>query len=269
VRSLPPFLLMGVRSVVAGAILLCIEQFRVHSLPPLRAWASASIGGMLLFVGCHGTLAYAQQHVPSGLAAVMLATIPFWMALLGFLAPAGRRPGVATLVALVPGLVGVALIAWRGGSAEAAPIDPAMVLLLLGSAFSWAAGSLISRRQGATNSATALAGMELVCGGVVLLALSAFVGEWSSFRPADVSAASWAGLVYLTVAGSVVAFTAYVWLLDHAPGPLVTTYTFINPIIAVVLGWALLGERLSPQMLAGIVLVICSVIAVWRLDANR
>jgi drug/metabolite transporter (DMT)-like permease len=267
-RSIPPLMLMGARSVLAGLILLGVEQCRRPGVPPGRAWASAAVAGFLLFVGCHGTLAYAQQRVPSGLAAVILATIPFWIVLLNFLAPAGgQRPNMYALLGLAPGLAGVALIAWRGGSQdEAAPIYPTMVLLLVGSALSWAAGSLVAQRQGIATPAIVLSGMQLVCGGVALLLLSALASEWDDFTPKDVTAVSWAGLAYLTIAGSVLGFTAYVWLLDHAPGPLVATYTFVNPIIAVALGWALLGERLSPWMLVGVVLVIGSVVAEWRLS---
>ncbi len=264
-QSIPPLVLMGTRSTIAGVVLLAVEQFRRPG--PLQAgpWVAAAVGGILLFVGCHGTLAYAQQHVPSGLAAVILATIPFWIVLLNTVAPGDRRPSMWALVALAPGLAGVALIAWRGSSHEDS-IDPKMVLLLAGSAFSWAAGSLVSQRQGTSTPALALSGMQLVCGGVVLLILGALTGEMRHFSLADVTVVSWAGLAYLTFAGSVIGFTAYVWLLDNAPGPLVATYTFINPIIAVVLGWALLGERLSPRMLIGAALVIGSVVAVWRLE---
>lgn len=268
-RSLPPFLLMGARSMLAGLILLGIGQIRRPGLPAVGAWGAAALGGVLLFVGCHGTLAYAQQRVPSGSAAVMLATIPFWIVLLNFLFPAERRPRAPTMIALLPGLAGVALIAWHGRSAGSSAIDPAMALLLLGSALSWAAGSLVSQRQSAAVPATVLAAMQLICGGAVLLAASAVAGEWDDVALGDVTASSWAGLAYLTLAGSVVGFTAYVWLLDHAAGPLVATYTFVNPIIAVILGRTLLGEQLSTEMLIGVVLVIGSVVAVWRLDANE
>jgi drug/metabolite transporter (DMT)-like permease len=223
---------------------------------------------MLLFVGCHGTLAYAQQYVPSGLAAVMLATVPFWIVLLNALAPTDTRAKILTFAGLLPGLAGVALIAWPQDPAGTAPIDPLMLLLLLVSAFFWAAGSVVSRRQQALTSAIALSGMQLICGGAALLAGSGLAGELSRFSAHDVSAISWSGLLYLIGAGSVIGFTAYMWLLDHAPGPLVATYTFVNPIIAVILGWRFLGERPTPQMLVGTVLVVGSVVAVWRLS-NR
>jgi drug/metabolite transporter (DMT)-like permease len=267
-QSIPPLLLMSARSIAAGAILLAIEQVRRPGFPPGRAWASAAVTGMLLFVGCHGTLAYAQQYVPSGLAAVMLATVPFWIVLLNALAPTDRRAKILTFAGLLPGLAGVALIAWPQDPAGTATIDPLMLLLLLVSAFFWAAGSVVSRRQQALTSAIALSGMQLICGGAALLVGSGLAGELSRFSAHDVSAISWSGLLYLIGAGSVIGFTAYMWLLDHAPGQLVATYTFVNPIIAVILGWRFLGERPTPQMLVGTVLVVGSVVAVWRLS-NR
>ena len=201
------------------------------------------------------------------MAAVVLATIPFWIALLSCLLPSHQRPRVWTLIGLVPGLAGVALITWKT-EAQAASIEPIMVILLLGSALSWAAGSLIAQRQGDTTHAVALAGMQLVCGGVVLFAMSTLTGELNLFDRSSVAVQSWAALAYLIVAGSVVGFTAYVWLLEHAPAPLVGTYVFVNPIIALLLGWGLLGERLSTQMLVGMGLVIGSVIAAWRLESR-
>jgi drug/metabolite transporter (DMT)-like permease len=128
---------------------------------------------------------------------------------------------------------------------------------------------VVSRRQAASTPALALSGMQLVCGGAALLAAGALAGEVGRFAPAEVSVVSWAALAYLTLAGAVVAFTAYVWLLDHAPGPLVATYTFVNPAIAVVLGWAVLGERPGALTLFAMALVVGSVAVVWRLEAKE
>jgi drug/metabolite transporter (DMT)-like permease len=155
------------------------------------------------------------------------------------------------------------------GPQEAGPIAPEMVLILLGSAFLWALGSIVSQRQSPSIPATTSAGMQLLCGGTALLVASSLKGELTGFSPSQISPISWAGLGYLTFAGSIVAFTAYVWLIDHVRAPLLATYTFVNPIIAVGLGWALLGERLTLPMLAGFALVVASVIAVWRLEAAR
>jgi drug/metabolite transporter (DMT)-like permease len=197
----------------------------------------------------------------------MLATIPFWMVLIKFAISVEDRPKIGTLAALVAGLAGVALFMLPSGPQEAGPIAPLMVLILLGAAFMWAAGSIISQRQSASIPAVTSAGMQLLCGGAALLIASSLNGELAGFSPSQISTISWAGLAYLTIAGSVVAFAAYVWLLDHARAPLVATYTFVNPIIAVGLGWAVLGEHLTLQMLTGFAIVVASVIAVWRLEA--
>lgn len=264
-KSLPPFLLMGVRTFAAGVVLFSL-QLRHRGMAPAATWLWAILSGGWLFAGCHGALAYAQQHVPTGMAAVMLATIPFWIVLINFVMPVDRRPGIASLAGLIPGLIGVVLIAFRSGPATQVAIDPVMVLLLLGSALSWAVGTVMSQRQGSSTPAMAFAAMQLLGGGLALLVMSVVADDWGDVVISDISWASWGALAYLTIAGSVVAFTAYVWLLDRVAAPLVATYTFVNPIIAVVLGWLVLGERLDWQFLIGFVLVVGSVVAVWRMD---
>jgi drug/metabolite transporter (DMT)-like permease len=172
VQTIPPFLLIGVRSLAAGVILLGFAQVQNPGMPPVRAWASAAASGVLLFGGCHGTLAYAEKYVSSGLAAVMLATIPFWIVLIKFVIRAEDRPRTMTLVALIPGLDGVALFALPAGPQGVGPIAPEMVVILLASALMWAAGSIISQRQSASISAITSAGMQLLGGGGALLIAS-------------------------------------------------------------------------------------------------
>ena len=267
-QSIPPFILMGARAGLAGLLLLAVARVRGSGPPASGAWLPAFVGGTLLFGGCHGALAYAQRHVPSGLAAVVLATIPFWLLLLNFAAPVGERPKAASLLGLIPGFGGVALIAWPEASGGEHAVRPAMIVLLLASALSWALGSLYSQRRAAHVPAVSLAGRQMLAGGAVLLVASALAGEWDEVALGDVSAASAVALAYLVVAGGAVAFTAYVWLLDRVAAPVVATYTFVNPAIAVVLGWLVLDERLSPPVLTGMALVIGSVIALWRAAAH-
>jgi drug/metabolite transporter (DMT)-like permease len=230
-QSIPPFILMGARAGLAGLLLLAVSRVRGSGPPAPGAWLPAFVSGTLLFGGCHGALAYAQRHVPSGLAAVVLATIPFWLLLLNFAAPVGERPKAASLLGLIPGFAGVALIAWPEASGGEHAVRPAMIVLLLASALSWALGSLFSQRRAAHVPAVSLAGKQMLAGGAV-------------------------------------AFTAYVWLLDRVAAPVVATYTFVNPAIAVVLGWLVLDERLSPPIFTGMALVIGSVIALWRAAAH-
>jgi drug/metabolite transporter (DMT)-like permease len=279
IETIPPFLLMGLRSLIGGAILLGWARSRAlgsdqamsrrEDWPEARAWAHAAICGLLFFLGCHGVLAYAEKEVPSGIAAIVLATIPFWIVLLKLVLGDGKRPQGLTLLALVPGFAGVALIAWREAASPDRPIDPGMILLLLASAFSWALGSVISQRHPSSVSAPTLSGMQLLCGGAALVLCSVFGGELAGFAPTDISSRSLAGLAYLALAGTVLGFLSYIWLLDHVPAPVVSTYTFVNPIIAVVLGWLFLNERMTLEMLAGAALVVASVIAVGFLDSSR
>lgn len=258
-QSMPPFTLMAARCLIGGAILYAGARAAGVAPPPARMWMVAGLCGVLFFVGCHGVLAYAQQRVHSGLAAVMLATIPLWITLLQVVVPGGERPKWKTIAFLVPGVAGVALIASHEASSGSNALRTSDILLLLASALSWAAGTFVSERHSGEVSPVALSGLELLAGGVVLLVIGATRGELSGLRLSNVSAVSFAGWAYLTLMGTVVAFAAYIWLLKQVPATLVATYTFVNPIIAVLLGWLFLGERPSAWMLAGAALVIASV----------
>jgi drug/metabolite transporter (DMT)-like permease len=260
VHSIPPFLLMGGRSVVGGTALFV--SARLAGSPPVSIadWGRATVCGILFFVTCHGFLAYAQQHVPSGLAAILLATIPFWIALLGTVVPGRNKPSIRQLLLLAPGFLGVAIIVLSDSDFASARSNLGDLFLLVVAAASWALGSILSKRWSPPDEAAACSGMELMAGGTVLLIASTLLGEPASFEPAAVSAAALGAWVYLTVAGTIVTFAAYIWLLTRVSPTLVATYTFVNPVVAVLLGWAVLGERFGGMMAIGAVLVIGSVI---------
>lgn len=265
VKSVPPFFLMGVRSILGGGILLGIALLRGDRISLKRDVPLAAASGLLLFVGCHGLLAFAQTRVASGVAAIMLATIPFWIVFGRLLWPgAGKRPSVRILAALLPGLLGVAFVAWPGETTGSS--EWAMILVLLISAASWAFGTLLARRQESPLSAAGLSGLQLLSGGSALLVISAGTGELTDVSVAAITPGAWLGLAWLVLAGSVLTFTAYNWLLEKVEAPLVATYTFVNPIVAVVLGWLALGETLTLPMFGGFALVILSIIGVWALD---
>lgn len=266
-ESIPPFLLMGLRSLGGGLVLLAWSG-RKTGVRSGQAWLHAGVCGLLFFVGCHGVLAYAQVQVPSGIAAIMLATIPFWITLINLVFPTARRPSTKTIVALLPGFAGVALIAWRQATSHEHPVSMVGILLLLLSALSWAVGSLLSRRHSVRTSAIALSGMQLTVGGSALLIVSIGTGELQGFSPRAVSAESAGALAYLIIAGTIVGFAAYVWLLDNISTSLVSTYTFVNPVIAVALGWIVLHERLTVAMVFGALLVLGSVIAIWLFEPS-
>jgi drug/metabolite transporter (DMT)-like permease len=262
-KSIPPFLLMGLRSLGGGLILAALNgRGLIHA--SRSSWVNAAICGGLFFVGCHGVLAYAQQSVPSGIAAILLATIPFWILLIDFLYPQTRRPKAMTLAALLPGLAGVAIVAWQSAGHSNVSVLP--IILLLGASLSWAAGTVLSRRTSDHVSSTLSSGMQLSIGGAVLFTVSLASGELDNFSPRNVSATSFAAVAYLAIAGSVIGFAAFRWLLDNVSTSMVSTYIFVNPIIAVLLGTLVLGEPFSVAMLFGVLLVITSVIITWRTE---
>ncbi|MBR0906647.1 EamA family transporter [Bradyrhizobium liaoningense] len=268
-QSFPPFLLMAARCLVGGAVLYGSARAMGDAATSGGTLPLAAVCGMLFFVGCHGVLAYVQERVPSGLAAVLLATIPLWIALLQFLMPGGERPDGKAALLLVPGVAGVALIAWHGDAAGGQQLSLRDTLLLLGASFSWAAATFISVRHTPKGASIGLSGLELLIGGVVLLAISVCRGELSDHRLAVPSAVSIAGWAYLTIAGTVAAFAANVWLLERVSPTLVATYTFVNPIIAVLLGFAFLGEEPTRWMLVGTALIVVSIAGVLHGQHKR
>ena len=266
-QSIPAFMLIAARSLVGGAVLLLIACVRNSGLRPLADWGHAAVGGAFFFVGCHGALAYAQRHVPSGLAAVLLATIPFWIVIVNTVI--ARSEPIGKLLGLIPGFAGVALIAWNDASSSTRPLSGMMILLLLASALSWALGTVYSQRQAAHIPSDHLAAMQLIAGGVVLLLISAFSGEWRGFSVGNATATSLAGLLYLALLGSVIGNTAYLWLLDRISAPIVATYTFVNPVIALLLGWWVLGEQLTWITLVAAALVVGSIAVLLMFPYGR
>ena len=256
--SIPPLMLMATRSIAGGLILLACVKLAGRPTGSPRTWAFAAACGLLFFVGCHGVLAHAQQHVPSGVAAVLLATIPFWIVIAKTLLP-GSKPALKNLAVLTPGIAGVGLIAWQQIGPNSSGPDIADIVLLLGASASWAIGTILSEAYAGSSSRIALSGMELVTGGLVLVVLSIAFGELRSFDVSGISLASSEAWLYLVIAGTVLGFAAYMWLLKYVSPTLVSTYTFVNPVVAVLLGWLVLGEHPTVRMLAGAALVVTSV----------
>lgn len=262
-QSIPPFLLMAIRSICGGLVLVALNgRELVHASQ--RTWLHAAMCGLLFFVGCHGVLAFAQQTVPSGVAAIILATIPFWIVLIDFLFPQKDRPGLPIIMALLPGFLGVAIVAWQSVGQNGINLLP--IVWLLGAALSWSVGTVLSRRTSGDVSSMLSSGMQLSLGGAALFVISLWRGEMRGFSPSTISVTSVEAAIYLIVSGSVIGFAAYHWLLDNVSTSLVSTYTFINPVVAVLLGTMLLDEPFSISMGFGACLIIMSIIVTRRAE---
>jgi drug/metabolite transporter (DMT)-like permease len=260
VRDVPPLLAMGVRHVTAGTLLLAIALPRGDRRGDRIGWAQIRAGfifGGTLFLLGHGGLAWAQQTVPSGVAALLIGSIPLWMALLDRVF-FGKRLHPSATLGLVVGFVGLAFLFDPFGEGSFDRLGAVVCVL---SALAWAAGSLYSRGAALPERPLVSAGLAALCGGVLLLVAGAAGGELGDLHP---TADSLGAIAYLVVVGTLVGFVAYVWLLRTAPTSLVATYAYVNPVIAVALGAIFLGEEITAQMLVAGAVIIGSVALIVR-----
>ena len=254
IETLPPLAMAGTRFVIAGAILMLWTAQRGAARPTRAHWLGGTLVGALLLLGGNGGVVLAERTVPSGLTAVIVALVPAWMVLLHWLT-AGERPTRVTLAALVVGFGGVALLVGPRDTGVDR-IDAFGTAAALFASLSWAAGSLYSRRAPLPADPLRANGIEQLVGGALLLAAATLAGEWGELAPTAVSTRSLLSLGYLVVFGSLVGFTAYLWLLRAVRPALASTYAYVNPVVAVFLGWALAAEPVTARTLvaAGIIL---------------
>ena len=260
VETAPPFLMAGVRFIISGGFLYGLRRLLADPAPKSAEWRSAAIVGILLLLGGNGGVVWAEQFLPSGLAALLVATVPLWMVFLDALRPGGHRPSFMAATGIIIGFIGVVLLI-RSMATSNTAMNSFGVVALLFAALSWATGSLYGRTAHLPASQLLGTGMEMLAGGVALLLVSLAVGEWGRFDPGLVSQRSALAVAYLTVVGSS-AFVAYVWLLRVAPTPLVATYAYVNPLVAVLLGYFLAQEPLTLRILLAATLIIGSVAVV-------
>ncbi len=269
VREVPPFLLAAIRFLVAGAALFGWMAARGEQLPKRREWASAVLVALLIFVGDYGLLFWAERRVPSGVAAVMMATIPVFMTLSEIVILKTRRMSWRLGLALAVGLGGVIVLVSPGLQLGGAAIGPAIqgvgAAALIFGAICWSVASVLTRRLPLPGSKGMSSGSQMLAGGLLLTAVSAGLGELRGFQIGAVSAGAWWALAYLIVLGSILGFTAYVWLLHHESPTVVGTYAYVNPVVAVLVGFWLGGEAIGLRTVAGMVLVLVSVITITRL----
>jgi drug/metabolite transporter (DMT)-like permease len=269
VSEVPPFLLAAMRFLAAGLALCAWTVARGERLPSARQWTSAFVLALLIFVLDYGLLFWAERRVPSGVAAVMMATIPAFMALSEIVFLGTQRLTARLAFALAIGIAGVAVLVSRSSSLGGTPTDAAGAVALVVAALSWSVASALTRKLPLPPSKVTSSGAQMLAGGVLLALAAAGLGELRDFHPSTVSPRAWLSLLYLVVAGSIVAFTAYVWLIHRESPTKVGTYAYVNPVVAVLLGHLVAGEALGLRTVLGTLFVLASVVLITTSRAAR
>lgn len=269
VESMPPFLMAGTRYLLAGSVFYGLGRLRREPAASRVEWRSAAIVGLLLLLGGNGGVTWSEQRIPSGIAALVIGSTPIWITLLDALNPRGRKPGWQVVLGVLFGFGGVILLIDPASLVQGNQVyDLTSMLVLLLSAFLWAVGSLYSREAHLPRSALMNTGLQMLAGAAGLWLMATFTGEWSLLEIRKITTLSAGALLYLIVVGSMVGYAAYIWLLRNAPTPLVATYAYVNPMIAIVLGSALAQEVFTARSLVAGAIIISSVVVI-NLAKNR
>ncbi|HEX6940580.1 MAG TPA: drug/metabolite exporter YedA [Longimicrobiales bacterium] len=268
IETLPPFLMAGVRFLVAGALLYGWVRLRGAPRPARAEWKAAAVIGALLLLGGNGAVVWAEQRISSGVAALLVAVVPFWMVLLEWLRPGGVRPTLGVIGGLAVGFAGLAMLIGPGGSGGGA-VDLLGAGALLFGSLTWAVGSIYSRTAALPKAPLLGTAMEMLVGGALLVLAGALVGEGSRVALEAVTLRSVLALLYLIVFGSLIGYSAYVWLLKVSTPAKASTYAYVNPVVAVFLGWALAGEPLTLRVLVAAAVIIGSVVVITTARAGR
>ena len=269
VRDVPPFVLAGMRFLIAGAALYAWMRAKGTQSPRLREWGSATVLAVLIFVFDYGLLFWAEKRVQSGVAAVMMATIPVFMALSEILILRTQQLSVRLAVALLIGIGGVAVLVSHTTAFGEVPIDTAGACALIVAAISWSVASALTRKLPLPEAKSMSSAAQMLAGGVLLAVTAGLLGEFHGFRFQAVSRGAWFALAYLIVAGSIVAFTAYVWLIHHESPTKVGTYAYVNPVVAVLVGYFLGGEAMGRRTMVGTALVLVSVVVITMTPGKK
>jgi drug/metabolite transporter (DMT)-like permease len=262
VHEVPPLMFAAMRFSAAGAALYGWTRLRGETAPTMRQWVSACLLAFLIFVGDYGLLFWAEIRVPSGIAAVMMATIPVFIALGEIVFLGTQKLTWRLAVALVVGIGGVAVLTLPSLNLSGVPVEPLGAFALIVAAMNWGIATILSRKLELPASKVVSSGAQMLAGGIMLFAFSAMFGEFGRFDVRSVSSGAWWALAYLVVVGSIIGYTAYVWLLHYQSPTKVGTYAYVNPVVAVVVGYFLGGEELGMRTVVGTALVIVSVVMI-------
>jgi drug/metabolite transporter (DMT)-like permease len=267
VETMPPLLMGAARFLIAGLLLYAIARFRgAPSIRTLsrRQLVACWVVGSLLVAGGNGVVNVAEQYIPSSLAALIISSVPLWVVLMR--RATGERVAWVTLASVAVGFCGVALLLLPGGAGHAG--KPIGFVLVVCAAFSWALGSFSSRRMPLPSNALLSTAVQMTGGAITMLVFGLALGEGADFHPSRFSGDSLIAFAYLIFIGSLVAYTAYVWLLQNAPISKVATYAYVNPVIAIFLGWSILSEQVTLTTLLGAAVIVCSVAATVRRESR-
>jgi len=263
VGTIPPLLMAGTRFLIAGAVLFIWRWFVGDPLPTRRQWGSAAVIGLLLLLGGNGLVSWSEKHVPSGIAALLIGSVPLFMVIIEAMRRGGIKPGWLSILGLVTGFGGIVLLV---GPDEMIGAETQYNLLAVGAlllaSLLWSIGSVYSKTADLPVSSLMGTGMEMLCGGVGLYLVGTFFGEWQALHISSITPQSWLALAYLIVFGSMMGFVAYAWLLRHAPVSLVATYAYVNPVVAIGLGAWIGQEHLDPRTIIAALIIISSVILI-------
>jgi drug/metabolite transporter (DMT)-like permease len=257
VETLPPMLMVGSRFLVAGAVLMLWARWRDGRWPSARDWKTSAVSGSLMLAGGNGAVVWAEQKVPSGIAALLVAVVPVWMVMLDWLLPGGRRPGAPVFAGLAMGLAGLALLV--GPSAlqgRGDGVDLVSAGVLLAGSLSWAVASLYTQRAPRATTGSLGSASQMIAGGVCSVLIGVVRGEPAQLDLAHASALSLGALAYLIVFGSLIGFTAYLYMLAHTTAAKAATYAYVNPVVAVLLGWAFAGEPVTTRTLVAAAVIL-------------
>jgi drug/metabolite transporter (DMT)-like permease len=269
VREVPPLLFAAMRFLVAGLVLYGWMTAKGERSPTRREWMSVFSLAFLIFVVDYGLLFWAEQRVPSGIAAVMMATIPVFIALSEILILRTQRLTVRLTFALLIGIGGVAVLMSHALNLGDAPLDRTGAMALIIGSLSWSIASVLTRKLPLPSSKVMSSGAQMLAGGIMLTLTAAAFGEFRKFHPSTVSREAWFSLLYLIVAGSIVGFTAYVWLIHHESPTKVGTYAYVNPVVAVLVGYLFGGEALGLRTILGTLFVLISVVVITTTRARK
>jgi len=263
IETMPPFIMAGFRFVTAGLILYIWARLSGVERPKKEHWREMGIVGALLLLGGNGVVAWAEQLVPTGIASLIIATVPLWMILLNWAGKDGKIPNFGEIVGILLGLSGIGLLVMQStGTTDDKSISPLGITALIFAAISWSIGSLYSRKAKQPNSPIMATALQMIVGGLLLLGASIFLGEWTKLDLSQISLRSSIALGYLIIFGSIIGYNAYIWLLKNAEPSLASTYAYVNPVVALFLGWLLAGEQITIYSLFAAIIIITSVIII-------